>query len=174
MLVGFVSAESQQELWDYLLKNSDSLLNFSEGQLCTKQPEYSDMTSKAVSNLSVIFSKDDLPWLLVTTFPLSGVPFLGCAHGMWKFLGQGENPYHSSDPSHCNDNASSLTSYTTRNSIPSFFFFLLLEFYHSLGPVVIASLWNAPWLLQMREPSSSWATDPQWRSPHSLLSPRHR
>ena len=29
--------------------------------------------------------------------------FFGCAHGMWKFLGQGWNPRHSSD------NAGSLT-----------------------------------------------------------------
>ena len=29
---------------------------------------------------------------------------------MQKFLGQGSNPYHSSDPSHCSDNVRSLTT----------------------------------------------------------------
>ena len=35
--------------------------------------------------------------------------FFGCAYGMWKFQGQGMNPHHSSNPSHCSDKASSLT-----------------------------------------------------------------
>ena len=35
--------------------------------------------------------------------------FFACAHGMWKFAGQGLNSWHSSDPSCCSDNAGSLT-----------------------------------------------------------------
>ena len=31
--------------------------------------------------------------------------FFGHVCGMWKFLGQGSNPHHSSDPSDCRDNA---------------------------------------------------------------------
>ena len=38
----------------------------------------------------------------------------GCAQGMQNFLGQGLNPGHSSDPSHCSDNASSLNHCATR------------------------------------------------------------
>ena len=30
-------------------------------------------------------------------------------HGIWKFLGQGSNPHYSSDLSHLNDHAGSLT-----------------------------------------------------------------
>ena len=37
----------------------------------------------------------------------------GHTWSMWKFPGQGSNPSHSSDPSHCRDNAGSLTRYTT-------------------------------------------------------------
>ena len=33
----------------------------------------------------------------------------GCTCNMWKFPGQGSNPLHSSKPSHCSDNAKSLT-----------------------------------------------------------------
>jgi len=39
-------------------------------------------------------------------------------HGMWKFPGQGMNPSHSSDPSHCHDNIESLTCCTTRELLP--------------------------------------------------------
>ena len=35
--------------------------------------------------------------------------FFGQALGMCKFLGQGSKAYHSNDPSHCSDNAGSLT-----------------------------------------------------------------
>ena len=35
--------------------------------------------------------------------------FSGCARGMEKFLGQGPNLQHSSNPNHCSDNAESLT-----------------------------------------------------------------
>ena len=34
---------------------------------------------------------------------------IGCVHGMRKFLGQGSNLCHSSNPSHSSDNARSLT-----------------------------------------------------------------
>ena len=39
--------------------------------------------------------------------------FFGCSRDIWKFPGQGLNPYHSSDPSCCNDNRGSLTRCTT-------------------------------------------------------------
>ena len=37
------------------------------------------------------------------------VGFFGHAHSMWKFLGQGSNLCHGSDPSCCSDNTGSLT-----------------------------------------------------------------
>ena len=47
--------------------------------------------------------------------------FLATLCGIWKFPGQGSNPCHCNDPSHCSDNAGSLTCCTTRE-------FLLLSF----------------------------------------------
>ena len=41
--------------------------------------------------------------------------FFGRTHGMWKFPGQRMNPYHSSDLSHCSDNAGSLTQLVSRS-----------------------------------------------------------
>ena len=38
----------------------------------------------------------------------------GCAHGMWKFPGQGLSPCHSSHPGHCSDKARSLTHCASR------------------------------------------------------------
>ena len=38
----------------------------------------------------------------------------GCAHGIWKFLGQGWNRCHCSDSSSCSGNAGSLTHHATR------------------------------------------------------------
>ena len=38
----------------------------------------------------------------------------GLAHDIWKSLGQGSNPCHSSDASHCHDSVDSLPCYTTR------------------------------------------------------------
>ena len=40
-------------------------------------------------------------------------PF-GCTHGMWWFPGRGSNLRHSSNLSHCRDNAGSLTCCTRR------------------------------------------------------------
>ena len=37
-----------------------------------------------------------------------------CTHRIWKFTGQGLNPYHSSELSCCRDNAGSLPCYATR------------------------------------------------------------
>ena len=37
--------------------------------------------------------------------------------GMYKFLGQGLNPFHSSNPSRCSDSARSLTHCTTREHL---------------------------------------------------------
>ena len=44
----------------------------------------------------------------------NGLFIFGCASGMPKFQGQGLNLSHSSDPSHCSDNAESLTHWATR------------------------------------------------------------
>ena len=40
--------------------------------------------------------------------------YFGCTCGMWKFLGLGTNPCHSSNSSHCSDNTGSLTNCTAR------------------------------------------------------------
>ena len=40
--------------------------------------------------------------------------FLGCTFSMQKFLGQGSNPCHTSDPDCCNDNTRFLTCCITR------------------------------------------------------------
>ena len=42
--------------------------------------------------------------------------FNGKNHDMWKFLGHGLNPYHSSDP-HCCGNATSFLTHRTRLGI---------------------------------------------------------
>ena len=43
-----------------------------------------------------------------------GLFLFGCVCSTWKFPGQGLNPCHSSDPSHCSDNARSLIYCVTR------------------------------------------------------------
>ena len=48
-------------------------------------------------------------------FFLSFFFFFGLALGMWNFLGQELNPCHSSNPSHCSDNARSLTCWVLRD-----------------------------------------------------------
>ena len=45
---------------------------------------------------------------------ISAFLFFGHAHGMWKFLGQGSNPCHSSNLNHCSDITPSLTCCATR------------------------------------------------------------
>ena len=40
--------------------------------------------------------------------------FFGCSHGIWMLSDQGLNPCHSSDPSHCSDNARSSTHCATK------------------------------------------------------------
>ena len=50
---------------------------------------------------------------LVTPISILLLFIFGHTHGMRKILGQGSNP-HSSDPSCCSDNASSLTCWATR------------------------------------------------------------
>ena len=47
--------------------------------------------------------------------------FFGCAHGKWKFPGQGSNPWHTSNPSHCSDNTGSLTCCTKRELLDFIF-----------------------------------------------------
>ena len=51
---------------------------------------------------------------------------LGCAHSIWKFPGQGPNPCHSSDLSHCSDDAGSSTHCASRE-LPSDHWFLPLK-----------------------------------------------
>ena len=43
--------------------------------------------------------------------------FFGCICGILKVPGKGSNLHHSSDPSHCSDNAGSLTHSTTRERL---------------------------------------------------------
>ena len=44
------------------------------------------------------------PWVLdVITGVEQPLIFSGCAHGMWKFLGQGSHLHHSSDLNYCSD-----------------------------------------------------------------------
>ena len=70
---------------------------------------------RAVRILSVKREERARPWepltfqVLCLRFAVSLVQ----AHGMWKFPGQGSNPCHSSHPSHCRDNAGSLTHWAT-------------------------------------------------------------
>ena len=81
--------------------------------------------------LYFFYSIDNLPTHSKTTpllclFSVS-FSFFVHAHSMWKFLGQGSNPHHSSNPSRCNDNARSLT-HCTKREFPfyhSIFFFLI-------------------------------------------------
>ena len=40
--------------------------------------------------------------------------FFGHSHSIWKFLGQGSNPCHSSNPSHCSDTTRFLTHCATK------------------------------------------------------------
>ena len=46
--------------------------------------------------------------------------FLNCAWGMRKFLGQGLNLWHSSDPSRCSNNAGFLSARPPENSLATF------------------------------------------------------
>ena len=46
--------------------------------------------------------------------------FFGHTCSMWKFLGQGSNPCHHSDPNRCSDNAGSLTCCATRELLYGF------------------------------------------------------
>ena len=59
--------------------------------------------------------------------------YFGCAHGMWKFWGQGLNLPHSSDQSHISDNDRSLIYWATRELPQDVFFsnksFLFKNFY---------------------------------------------
>ena len=56
--------------------------------------------------------------------------FLFCTCGVWKFLGQGLNLHHSSDPGHCSDNRF-LTHWARRELSLSFWdkLQIILEFY---------------------------------------------
>ena len=67
--------------------------------------------------------------------------FFPCTHDMWKFLGQGSNPHHSSDPCHCSDNVESLTHCATREILPPLFFFIrLVKAYQFIKKCLISSI----------------------------------
>ena len=51
----------------------------------------------------ILFSFWECPLLCSFVFPFS----FGCTQGMWKILGQGSNPSHSSNLSHSSDNVRS-------------------------------------------------------------------
>ena len=57
--------------------------------------------------------------LNISKCPLT-LNFFGHPWGIRKFLGQGLNLHHSSDPSQSNDNTRSLTHYTTRENPTTF------------------------------------------------------
>ena len=75
--------------------------------------------------------------------------FFGLAHSLWKFLGQGWNPWHSSNPSHCGDNTGSLTRCATREHQNLHFLLVLMQVF--LGPE-LEKLWNRESILK----SVSW------------------
>ena len=62
----------------------------------------------------------------------------GCAHGMWKFLGQGSNPCHSSDLSCCNDNVRCLIYCITMECQsllvfgPFFYFYVFMLYFFKI------------------------------------------
>ena len=62
--------------------------------------------------------------------------------GMWKFLGQRLNAYHSSNPSHCRDNARALTCCITRKLAPWFIFILFLLIYGTKIPRYLFQGWT--------------------------------
>ena len=62
----------------------------------------------------------------VSSIPEFSLFCRGHTHGIHKFLGQGLNLCHSSNPSHSSDNAGSLTSRPTRNSQNFHFLFVCL------------------------------------------------
>lgn len=94
-------------------------------------------------------------WKLVLSF------FSPCIHSMEKFLGQGWNPRHSSDPSCISDNARSLTHWATRE--------FPLVFHNSLCAHIIS--FNTQALLL--SPFHRWGTWSSerwtWPSSHSKL-----
>ena len=79
---------------------------------------------KTFSKYQVLLSMPPVKTLLLLSFNsiiiLEGTGFLFCffdhAHGIWKFLGQGSNPCHSSGLSQCSDNAGFLTHCATLKS----------------------------------------------------------
>lgn len=66
---------------------------------------------------------------------------------MWKFLGQGSNPHHSSNPSCCSDNTGSLTCCATGEILALFFFAtpLYMEFLLHQGSDPSHTWGNNPW-----------------------------
>ena len=69
----------------------------------------------------------------------------GHVYSMWQFLGQGLNLHHSSDLSHCSDNAGSLACCAQENSCPFFNWVVCLEkkfFLKEFLGVPIVAQWN--------------------------------
>ena len=62
-------------------------------------------------------SLEGSPWSAFEHIPQGAslaLLFFGCAQGIWKFMGQGSNPNHSSNPSHCSRTTGSLTLHHKR------------------------------------------------------------
>ena len=51
--------------------------------------------------------------MFIGAFQFEGFLFFGCAHGMWKFPGQGSNLYHTCNHSYSSNNTRSLTHRAT-------------------------------------------------------------
>ena len=73
----------------------------------------------------------------VRMYGMKRIPFLSLPPACDKFLGQGLNPRHSSDPSHFSDNASSLTCCTTREL--TFLSFLKSKYLAKLNHLEVVS-----------------------------------
>ena len=68
------------------------------------------------SQISFCCAMVGTPFFLFVCFVFVSLGFFGCTHSIWKFLGQGSNPNHSSGPSHCSDIPGSLIPCTQENS----------------------------------------------------------
>ena len=91
----------------------------------------------------LLFSSKCILIFTVTFYPviffffckhMGSFSFFCHTHGMPRFLGQGSNPSHSSNPSWCSDNTRSLTHRATRGPLFSFFLsFFFIFFFSFLG-----------------------------------------
>ena len=97
------------------------------------------------------------------SFFLSFFFFFGHGHSMWKFPGQGSNPYHISDPSHCSDDTRSLTCCATRELLK-----YILSKYKCYGIQIISQkfffVFLGPHLQHMEVPSLGVKLEPHLRA----------